>query len=186
MENATKGIIGLAGAGVIAAAFFLWNNKKKKAFTLASQAAASQASANARQLELAKMNDPERKAAYDNVYKALVKMYEGELQSQINDKIDGGIRGESGALMLANDHYDDISPIFSNLSVDEINIVLTYLSNGDTAFDSDAFAFRSFKTLATKYPKLFESSPGAYERNINFKPAPAMVSMDYSPIMISG
>ena len=158
-------VVGIIGLGVLG--FLAVSGKSKKNKDAAAQAQAdAQAKAAAaekkRQEDLARMNDPERKKLYDDIYLAIVELYKNAPENSVSlGKKAGDSRGnvltEEAKLQNANSNaykkYEGSLPIFNQMSISELKLVLEYLKDPNM-LSKDAFKFREWADLITKFPIL--------------------------------
>ena len=172
MDKKTILVVGIIGLAVLG---FLAINKNKKAKSDAdAQAQAdakmkSDAAEKKRQEELARMNDPERKKLYDDIYLALIKF----LTDKINANYDRmkemgkgkGVEGEAerlenltkgellGVKVNALKWWNENLNTFNQMSIDEIKFFLMAIKD-PMSIQDDPFLFRQAQELATKYPNV--------------------------------
>ena len=165
MDKKTILVVGIIGLAVLG---FLAINKNKKAKSDADAQAQADAKMKAdaaekkRQEELARMNDPERKKLYDDIYLAIVELHKNVPENSVSlgkKAVDSreNVLTEEAKLQNANFNaykkYEGLLPTLNQMSISELKLVLEYLKDPNM-LSKDAFKFREWADLITKFPIL--------------------------------
>jgi hypothetical protein len=165
-----KLILGLGIFGLAALGLLYVTNKNKKAKSDIDAKAKADAAEKKRQEDLARMNDPERKKLYDDIYLAMVKLltnkinanYDRMIERCTTDVIDGDCisnlenrrRGELvGVNAIVVKWYNERLDTFNQMNIDELSLYLKILTSTDSILN-EPFLYRQASELMAKYPKL--------------------------------
>jgi hypothetical protein len=179
MDKKTILVVGLIGLAVLGFLAVSGKSKKNKAAAdlKAQEDAKAQADAKVRadaaekkrQEDLARMNDPERKKLYDDIYLGLIKFITDKINDNYQRMKEFGIKNntEEGLAQLENLHRGELIEVkgnalkwwnenlntFNQMSIDEINFFLMAMKD-PMSIQNDPFLFRQAQEFITKYPNL--------------------------------
>ena len=153
-----KLIVGLGILGLAALGFLAFKNKGKNSADSKAQADAAE---KKRQEDLARINDPERKKLYDDIYLAIVEKIKNLPENDGGKEIilPDGSKAETIVEIVANANqsayrqYESLLPTFNKMSIAELKVLLEVAKNPNE-INKDAFKFREWADLVTKFPIL--------------------------------
>lgn len=162
-----KLILGLGILGLAALGLLYVTNKNKKAKSDVDSKAKADAAEKKRQEDLARMNDPERKKLYDDIYLGLIKFLTDKINANYDRMIEmsKGVEGEEDRLQnfrkgelvgvngAALKWWNERLDTFNKMSIDEIKLLLMVIKE-PMSIQNDPFLFRQVQELVNKYPNI--------------------------------
>jgi acyl-CoA synthetase (NDP forming) len=151
MEKNTKILLGVLGVGVVGAYLFLSNKKKKQ--IEAQQREEAQREEARRIAEKQRVNDPERKKIYEDIY---VKMMETILTSAKDGATisNRATYAQREAILIK---YENLVAKLNLLSIDDLKKFKKYfdaLADKNDDFLNDPFQFKEFEDFRRQHPDL--------------------------------